>query len=163
MRRSANKAAERKGRSGDAPGMTQGGLAPLRTVRDKGRAVAGRLRGKLPSRQDARSRTEGARTWTTQTLQQHPVGAGLGVLALGFLSASLVPASGLERRAYARAAGKARDLADRLDASGRLEEVLASVRQVAANAAVEQLESLRSEPEEGPARRRLERVDRKGR
>ncbi|NOJ86024.1 hypothetical protein HNV26_10260 [Myxococcus xanthus] len=95
-------------------------------------------------------------------MREHPVGAGLGVLALGFLSASLLPASALERRAYTRAAGKARDLADRLDASGRFEEVLATVRHMAADAAAEQLASLRPEPEEGPPRRKLERVDRKG-
>lgn len=162
MRRSANKTAAGEGRNGGAPGQTQGGLAPLRTVRDKGRAVAGSLREKFPSRDDARSRAVGAQTWTAQAMRQHPVGAGLGVLALGFLSASLLPASALERRAYTRAAGKARDLADRLDAPGRLEEVLAAVRQMAADAAVEQLASLRPEPEEGPSRRKLERVDRKG-
>ncbi|WP_240462299.1 hypothetical protein, partial [Myxococcus sp. CA023] len=162
MRRSANKTAAREGQNGGAPGQTQGGLAPLRTVRDKGRAVAGSLREKFPSRDDARSRAVGAQTWTSQTMRQHPVGAGLGVLALGFLSASLLPASALERRAYTRAAGKARDLADRLDASGRFEDVLATVRQMAAGAAVEQLASLRPKPEEGPSRRKLERVDRKG-
>ncbi len=157
----ANKTSTRGGRDGGAQGLTPGSLAPLQAVREKGRAVAGSLREKLPSREVARTRAEGARTWTAQTVRQHPVGAGLGVLALGFLSASLLPASGLERRAYTRAAGKARDLADRLDASGQLEGVLATVRQVATDAAAEQLASLRTKAEEVVPRRKLERVDRK--
>ena len=155
MKRGANKTAARGGRNGDAPGLKHGGLSSLRTV-------AGSLRQKLPSRDDARTRTMEARTWTSRTLRQHPVGAGLGVLALGFLSASLLPASGLERRAYTRASGKAKDLADRLDASGRIDEVLSAVRQVAADAAAEQLASLRPQSDEGAPRRKLERVDRKG-
>ncbi|MBL0692872.1 hypothetical protein JJE73_04560 [Comamonas sp. JC664] len=94
-------------------------------------------------------------------MRQHPVGTGLGVLALGFLSASLLPASGLERRAYSRASGKAKDLVDRLDASERIGEVLSAVRQVAADAAAEQLASLRPQADAGGARRKLERLVRK--
>ncbi|WP_229908488.1 hypothetical protein [Comamonas sp. JC664] len=161
MKRGANETAAREGRNGDAPGSKHGGLPSLRTVRAKGLAVAGSLREKLPSRGAARASTTDARTWTSRTMRQHPVGTGLGVLALGFLSASLLPASGLERRAYSRASGKAKDLVDRLDASERIGEVLSAVRQVAADAAAEQLASLRPQADAGGARRKLERLVRK--
>ncbi|WP_338872222.1 hypothetical protein [Myxococcus stipitatus] len=80
-----------------------------------------------------------ARAWTRRTVHEHPVGMGLGALALGFLSASLLPATQAERRVYSRAADRLRTFADELERSGQLDEAMATLRRVAVSTAAEHL------------------------
>lgn len=77
-------------------------------------------------------RAEGSRAWAARQIREHPLGTGLGLLTLGFVSAALIPSFRSERRAVARASDTAKDLADRLELARHLEETVQHAREVAA-------------------------------
>lgn len=90
-----------------------------------------------PRGQKLREQAAQARDWSERRMRDHPVQLGLGIVALGFLSASLVPSSSAERRVFRRAADSMRDLVDRLEPERRLGEALTrggeAVREFAAD------------------------------
>ncbi|WP_246137043.1 MULTISPECIES: hypothetical protein [Myxococcus] len=161
MKKAANKK-QAPARADDGPprrGARESTLATLRSVQRKGQAVTGTLKERMPTRDEARARVAQARSWTERTVRAHPVGLGLGALAVGFLSASLLPSSHAERRAYTRAADKLRGLADELESSGQFEDAVSSLRRMAITSAAERLTE--KEPDTSP-KRTAKRGERKG-
>jgi hypothetical protein len=147
MRKSANRTGARAKAGAQAQGaadnahrgMRESTLATLQSVGQRSRAAAGNLKGRLPSGQTVRARVTGMREWSGQMASEHPVGMGLGALALGFLSAALFPASRAERRAFDLLAAQTRELADRLEVPRRYDEVREAVRQGVARVVADQL------------------------
>ncbi|GEN10316.1 hypothetical protein SAMN05443572_11082 [Myxococcus fulvus] len=131
----------RKTNPGDAPQARRGagaGQALSAPHRAEKRWKAGdAIKDRLPTREQTRARADQLRAWTRRTVREHPLGLGLGALALGFLSASLLPSTQAEQRAYGRAAGRMRKLADELEQSGQLDEALSSLRRAAVTTATE--------------------------
>jgi hypothetical protein len=110
-----------------------------RFVQQALRQGMGSLKERVPSGEQVRARAADAQAWAVQAVKDHPVTAGLGGLALGFVAASLLPATRQERRAYAHAADKAREVAKALDVGGQLEDLLAKAKEVAITTATQQL------------------------
>ena len=77
-------------------------------------------------------RAAGSRAWAERQVRERPVSTGLGLMALGFVSAALVPSSRAERRALARTSDAVKDLADRFEVARHFDDALRRAREIAA-------------------------------
>lgn len=101
-------------------------------MKQRGQAALKSLREHTPSREQLRSQAGAARDWAVEMTETHAVAVGVGALALGLVTAALLPVSNRERKVLASAAEGTRQLSRTLERTRELGPVSALARQLAA-------------------------------